>query len=64
VGHLPLHPLPPGLLPYPAAAAAAVDQLERGQVAGVVDQLHEAAGTEQGQDPSIVLVLAAPRAAA
>jgi len=48
VGHLPMHPPSPGLLTHPAASALAVDQLERGQVVGVVMEEHEAAGVQQG----------------
>jgi hypothetical protein len=48
VGHLPVHPQSPGLLAHPAAAAVALDQLEGGQVVGMVVEEHETAGVKQG----------------
>ena len=45
--HLPVHQRSPGLLAHPAAAAAAVNQLEGGQVVGLIAQFHETAGLEQ-----------------
>ena len=47
MGHLPVHPPSPGLLAHPAAAAVALDQLEGGQVVGMVVEEHETAGAQQ-----------------
>jgi len=48
VGHLPVHSQSPGLLTHPAAASLALDQLEGGQVVGMVLEEHETAGVQQG----------------
>jgi hypothetical protein len=47
MGHLPLHQNPPRLLPHPAAASLALDQLKGRQVVGMVAQPHEGAGPQQ-----------------
>ena len=47
MGHLPVHPPSPGLLAHPAASALALDQLEGGQVVGMVVEEHETAGAQQ-----------------
>ena len=47
MGHLLLNKLSPGLLSDPAAAATAMDQLERGQVLGMVRQTNKGSRPEQ-----------------
>ena len=47
MGHLPLDQTPPRLLPHPAAASTAADQLKGWQVVGMVTQPHETAGPQQ-----------------
>ena len=50
VGHLKLDQLAPGLLPDPAATAATMDQLKRGQVVGMVGETHEGSRPQQLKD--------------
>ena len=45
--HFPLHVFAPGLLTHEAAAAAALDHLERRQIGGVIVEGGEAAGLQQ-----------------
>jgi hypothetical protein len=47
MGHFPLHQTPPCLLPHPAAASPALDQLKGRQVVGMVAEPHEGAGPQQ-----------------
>ena len=47
MGHLPVHSKSPGLLTHPAASSLALDQLEGGQVVGVIMEEHETAGAQQ-----------------
>ena len=49
VSHLPVDQTPPGLLTHTAAAAPAADQLEGGEILGLVAQLDEGAGLKQFQ---------------
>ena len=47
MGDFPVHQMTPRLLPNPAASPSAENQLEGGQVRGLVVQLDEAARLEQ-----------------
>ena len=47
VGHLQLDQLAPGLLPDPAATATTMDQLEGGQVVGMIRKKHEGSWPQQ-----------------
>ena len=47
MGNFPVHKGTPALLPHPAAATTAVDELEGRQIPGLVQQPHKTAGPQQ-----------------
>ena len=62
VGNLPVNTASPGLLPHPAGPPLTLDQLEGGQVGGMVAEKHETAWTQQRHHLAIGLSMGWGRA--